>query len=60
MPDVPIPADKLPLVQGDDCAAWILEHCPHSVIGRVDPSAGFVLAFADRAEAEAFRRRWLD
>ena len=60
MPEVPIPADRVALIQGDECAGWIADHCPHSVIGRVDPVAGFVRAFEDDAEAASFRRKWLD
>ena len=59
MPDVPIPADRVATVQSDECAAWIMEHCPHSVVGRLDPAAGFVLAFDDEDEAASFRREWL-
>jgi hypothetical protein len=40
--------------------AWLLEHCPHSVIDHHDPAARFVLAFRDPGEAEAFRSRCLD
>ncbi|QAY78135.1 hypothetical protein [Sphingosinicella sp. BN140058] len=59
MPDIPISADQAALIQSDECARWIMDNCPHSVLGRVDPFAGFVLSFADDQEAAAFRRRWL-
>ena len=59
MTDVPIPADKLGTIQSEECVSWLMEHCPHSVVGRVDPVAGFVLAFEDASEAVAFRARWL-
>ena len=60
MPDVPIPTDRVALVQSEECAAWITANCPHSVVGRLDPVAGFVLAFADEGEAASFRRKWLE
>ena len=60
MPDVAIPGDRVTIIQSDECARWIMDTCPHSVLGRVDPIVGFVLAFADDQEATMFRRRWLN
>ena len=59
MPDVPIPADKLDTLQSEECVSWLVDNCPHSVFGRVDHRLGFVLAFEDPGEAEAFQLRWL-
>jgi hypothetical protein len=55
-----IPADRIGTVQSEECAAWVVDHCPHGVAGRVDDAGRFVLTFDVPAEAEAFRARWLD
>jgi hypothetical protein len=54
-----IPADKVAVVQSEECAAWAVEHCLHGVAGCLDEAGRFVLAFDVAAEAEAFRERWL-
>ena len=58
MTEVPIPIDKLSAVKSDGCTEWLLAHTKGGVQGRFTP-AGYVLAFDDAAEAEAFRARWL-
>lgn len=59
MPDVPIPSDKLATVLSPECADWLLEHCPGSIIGFTDGLGCYCLDFSDAGEAEAFRVRWL-
>jgi hypothetical protein len=56
--EVPIPADKVALVQGKACEAWIVEHCAGSVIGH-NAGGGYALLFSDAGEAAAFSARWL-
>jgi hypothetical protein len=54
-----IPADKLDVVQSEECAAWAVENCLHGVAGCLDEGGRFVLTFDVATEAEAFRDRWL-
>jgi hypothetical protein len=54
-----IPADKVAVVQSEECAAWAVEHCLHGVAGCLDDAGRFVLTFDVAAEADAFRERWL-
>jgi hypothetical protein len=56
---IEIPSDKVAAVQSPECESWLIEHCPHSVQGRVLEGGTFAIDFEDDEEAEAFRRRWL-
>ncbi|QAY77942.1 hypothetical protein [Sphingosinicella sp. BN140058] len=56
---VRIPPNKIETVQSRECEAWVVENCPHNVQGHVGEDGGFALRFDEKAEAEAFRLRWL-
>jgi hypothetical protein len=56
--DVPIPADKVAIVMGEECIAWLVSETLRGVQGETGDS-GYFLRFDDAGEAERFRERWL-
>lgn len=59
MTEVEIPDEKLATVRSSERIEWIVDSCPHAVVGRINVAARFAVVFADVGEAEAFRQRWL-
>lgn len=56
--DVPIPADRVAIVMGEECVAWLVSETRHGVQGYGGDDALF-LRFEDADEARRFRERWL-
>ena len=59
MIEVEIPDEKIATVRSAECIDWIVEYCPHALVGRINANRHLAVVFADDAEADAFRQRWL-
>jgi SAM-dependent methyltransferase len=54
-----ISPDHLDAISTEDCRAWVAQNCSGPVDGCVADDGNFIVTFPTRADAEAFRARWL-
>lgn len=54
-----IPTRKVATIKGEECQKWLAENTQGRVLGR-RYNGVYIVAFEEVADAEAFRRRWLN